>query len=498
MAIVSEEQLLKVLTAFNSWWTTGRVPKELAKPIKRFAFYEARQILHHPEIRRAVLLSGARRVGKTTVVYQLIEDLLQREVNRRHILYASFDHPVLKFCDIGRLLELYQNNIAPGVQEIYLFFDEVQYAKDWDHWMKILYDMNPHYRIVATGSASPVLLAKAAESGVGRWKNVRVPTLSFHEYIDLLGIREKPLLDRGIKPTELGTWSHTQWKELMLSLYPLQTYFHQYLMVGGFPEIALGNDIAYGQRVLREDVVDKVLKRDMTVLYNIRNVDDLEKIFLYLCFHSGSIISQDAIASEIGLSRPTVGIYIELLEQANLIYISKPVDLSGKKVLKARPKIYLADAALRNAVLMQEEEVLANPDEMGILIETAVYKHIASFYYHRLPKIGYYRDAKTKKEVDVVVALPRAKILVEVKYREDARIRETDAIVELANDEEVGGAIVVTKKAEDYGTLPFETAVPIVKIPAFAFLYLLGHAEKQGYLHASTSRRIDETPPEIG
>lgn len=232
---------------------------------------------------------------------------------------------------------------------------------------------------------------------------------------------------------------------------------------------------------MREDVVDKVLKRDMTVLYNIRNVEDLEKIFLYLCIHSGSIISQDSIASEIGVSRTTAGNYIELLEQANLIYISNPIDMTGKKVLKARAKIYLADAALRNA-LLQGEGVLTDPEEMGTLIETTVFKHIVSFYSNRIRQIGYYRHAKTRKEVDVVVSLPTGKILVEIKYREDARIRENEAIVELAKEEGVSSAIVVTKRADDFGTLSYDTKVPVVKIPAYAWLYLLGHAEKQEYM----------------
>lgn len=479
MSIVKEEQILKVLTAFNTWWTTGRVNKDFLKPVKRLAYYEASQILHHPTIRRIVLLSGARRVGKTTILYQMIEGLLQRGVPQRHILYLSFDHPLLKFSTIGQLLELFQNNLAPGVQKLYLFFDEVQYAKDWDHWLKTLYDLNPDYHIVATGSASPILANKASESGVGRWKNVRIPTLSFYEYIDLIEAPVKPKLPADIKPTQLGKWKENELRDIMRALYPLQPYLHQYLLVGGFPEIAMGNDLAYGQRVLREDVVDKVLKRDMSALYNVRNVDDLERIFLYLCLHSGNIISQDSIASEIGVSRATVANYIELLEQANLLYLSNPIDMSGKKVLKARPKIYLADAALRNAVLLQDEEVLTDPDEMGILIETAVFKHIGSFYFNRLPQIGYYRDARSKKEVDVVVSLPSTKILIEVKYREDSRIREQDAIVQLAKADRVGGAVVVTKRMEDYGTLSFDTKVPIVKIPAYAFLYLLGHAEKQ-------------------
>lgn len=177
-----------------------------------------------------------------------------------------------------------------------------------------------------------------------------------------------------------------------------------------------------------------------------------------------------------------MGNYIALLEQANLIYISNPIEMSGKKVLKARPKIYLADAALRNAVLLQGEGVLTDPEQMGIVIETTVYKHIASFYYNRIPQIGYYRHAQTKKEVDVVVSLPTGKILVDVKYREDARIRESEAIVDFAKEDGIGGAIIVTKRGEDFGTLPYSTKVPVVKIPAYAFLYLLGHAEKQEYM----------------
>lgn len=117
---------------------------------------------------------------------------------------------------------------------------------------------------------------------------------------------------------------------------------------------------------------------------------------------------------------------------------------------------------------------------MGIIVETAVYKHIASFYYPVAPKIGYYREKRGNKEVDIIVALPRRRILVEVKYREDTTLEKNSALMLLANQQETLGAILVTKRAEDFGVVPSETKVRIVKIPAFAFLYLLGHAEKEG------------------
>ncbi|MHB8985448.1 MAG: DUF4143 domain-containing protein [Eubacteriales bacterium] len=152
-------------------------------------------------------------------------------------------------------------------------------------------------------------------------------------------------------------------------------------------------------------------------------------------------------------------------------------------MLKARPKVYVADAAIRNAVLMLED-ALSDPEEMGIMVETAVYKHVASFYYRQQTRVGYYRQASNReKEIDVVVDYHTlGRLLIEVKYRENLKIGLKEAIVELADDKNTVAAMVITKRSEDYGLLEQKTRVPIVKIPAFAFLYMLGHAEKHGYL----------------
>lgn len=484
MAIVDRERLLKVLFSFNPWWTTGNVPRDSTKPVKRFAYYEAYKILHHPTIRRSVILSGARRVGKTTILYQLIEAMLNNGIPAKHILYVSFDHPILKFCTIEDILEVYEENVSGSSENLCFFFDEVHYASQWDLWMKYLYDHRKSCKVIATGSASPVLAAHASESGVGRWTIIKIPTLSFYEYCEMVGLNDRPELSRELKPSQLSTLSPKKLEDLMRSLSVLQKYFHRYLMVGGFPEIALSDDVPFAQRILREDVVDKVLKRDLTVLFGVRNVAELEKVFLYICIHSGGLITIDTIAKEIGgVARQTVSNYLSLLEAANLIYISNPVEIGGKKILKAKPKVYVADAAIRNAVLMLDD-ILSDPDEMGIMVETAVYKHVASFYYRQQTRVGYYRQASNReKEIDVVVDYHTVgRLLIEVKYRENISIGAKEAIVELADDMSTAAAMVITKRSEDYGILDYKTNVPIIKIPAFAFLYMLGHAEKQGYL----------------
>lgn len=478
MAIISKESILKVLTYYNPWWKTGLVNPRMSKTYKRFAFYEAMKRLEQRDLRRIVVLSGARRVGKTTIQYQMIETLLSQDVAPQKIVYISMEHPMLKLASFSEVLECYHENVYAG-QDCYYFLDEVQYAQDWDKWLKILYDTQPETQIVATGSASPALIKGSQESGAGRWTIIRVPTMSFYEYCELLDL-DRPGLPQNLKVTSLLYKTQQERIQIMMQLTKVQNYFNRYLLVGGFPELALSDNDIMAQQLMREDVVDKVLKRDIPALYNIRHAAELERIFLYLCNTSSEIVSIEAITKELnGVSRPTAEDYIKYLESANLIYQSWPIDSSGKKVLKARPKIYIADAAIRNAVLMNDS-LLTDPTEMGKIVETAVYKHVAAFYYQQIVSVGYYRGGRKGKEIDIVVDYPNtSKILIEVKYCENAAISDSDAISELCGS--ASAAIVVTKNTDDFGVHNTKSGKDMLRIPAFAFLYMLGHAEKNGY-----------------
>lgn len=478
MAITTKEQILKVLRAFNPWWATGSVPISFVKKYRRFAYHEAMKRLDQTDLRRTVVLTGARRVGKTTIQYQMIDTLLSRGIQPQRMVFISMDHPMLKLSGLNDILECYHENVWAG-QDCFYFFDEIQYASDWDQWMKTLYDTQPETQMVATGSASPALVKGSTESGAGRWSVIPVPTLSFYEYCALTGV-QVPDLGPQIRPTAFARMSQQERTAVMLKLGAVQNHFTRYLQVGGFPELALASNDQMAQQVMREDVVDKVLKRDLPSLYKIRSATELERIFLYLCNVSSEIVSFAAIAKELdGVSRPTVENYIRFLESANLIYLSYPVELGGQKVLKVQPKIYIADAAIRNAVLM-DDDVLTNPVELGKMVETAVYKHVAAFYYQRAARVGYYRGGRKGREIDIVVDYPNIKnILIEVKYREQAPIPDDSAICQLCGDS--SAAIVVTKRGDDYGVHHTPNGKNLIRIPAFAFLYLLGNAERHGY-----------------
>jgi len=474
MSFFTEENIISLLYSYNSWWRTGVVLKDFDKPIKRIPYYEANDSFRNP-LRRMILLSGARRTGKTTIMYQTISALLSEGINSKNILFISFDHPLLKMCSINDVLNVYTRNISSD-NNIYCFFDEIQYSNNWNEWLKVLYDTNPNIKVMATGSASPILQDRIKESGLGRWITIPVPTLSFYEYCELLNI-EKIDLPQNIKPTQLYSLSNKEQVDLFQKMSFLQPHFIRYLQVGGFPELALSSDDVYAQRILREDIVDKALKRDLPSIYAIRNINDLEKVFLYLCYNSSNIINNNLISKELGINRETLEKYISYLESANLIYISKQVDISSKQILKEKNKIYISDAAIRNAVLMKDD-VTNDPTELGIIAETAVYKHVKAFSYKTLADVGYFRGGDKNKEIDIVVKyhVSQPPIMIEVKYREDSHITEKDMIVQMSNGTQPN--LVITKKIDDYGLYnQYHNGKSIYKIPAPIFIYLLGYVE---------------------
>lgn len=480
MAIVTQEQVIKMLWRYNIWWRNPALIREESKPQKRQAYHKALQIITHGSIRRFVVLSGARRVGKTTIMYQMIEQLLSEGVNPRNILYVSFDNPIIRLVNMEELLSIYET-LYPITGTKYIFYDEIQYAEDWELWLKVIYDTRKDIRLTATGSASPILEKGATDSGTGRWSVLRIPTLSFYEYCRLLQL-EEPQIPKGVNLANLVNLDRAALGDLMGRFSAYVTHFNRYLTIGGFPELVLSEDDYYAQRMLREDVVDKVIRRDVLTLFKIRNPLLMEKLFLYLCMNSTGIFNATAAAKELeNISVFTLDSYIEALEKSNLIYLAEPMLAGSKGKLKGKPKIYIADAAIRNAVLMVDD-ILADETELGAMVETAVFKHLVSYYQGSGAQIGYYREAGDKqKEVDVVIQLPYQKILCEVKYRNHTHVTQKDAIVKLCN-ETTGGAtkaFLITKELTDYGITQHHTAVPVLRVPAVAFLYLAGKMEAE-------------------
>ncbi len=479
--IFDQSEILSVLHGFNPWWAgkSYSVPE-----FKRLAFEPCRDYLENEALKRAILLSGPRRVGKTTILLQVADYFIRSGRAPKSIFYISLDHPMIKLLSMQEILAIYYNSVYAKGKAAVLLLDEIQYSKEWETEIKLLVDHEPHVRMLATGSASVVHREKLAESGVGRWITVPVPTLSFFEFVHIRG-EPVPFISETLRPGSLFDAPREELSDLALRFQPLLPTFQQYLLVGGFPETATLENTGLCRRLLREDVVERVLKRDMTALFGVRNINELEKLFIYLCIHSGGIVAHKTCADALGTAPATVANHLSLLEQANLIYRLPPAETGGKKVLRGKNKYYLVDAALRNAVLLRGEEILTNPEEMGVIVETTVHRHLYAYYYRDVPEIVYWRNPVSQKEVDIIVRSPSYLFPFEVKYQENPNLSARSGLVAFCRLESVEKAYWVTKQDKDFGIVTFEgledyygQQTKFLKIPAHILCYLLGQAER--------------------
>lgn len=478
--LASEAQILEVLRRQNTWWQTGQIPEDFAPPTRRLAFFEIQSLLSEPDLKRAIILSGARRVGKTVLLHQIAQESRAKGLDSRKILYVTFEDPTLTQANLREIIGLYEKNVAAIGEGTLILLDELHYTANWARWLMTILREYPRTRVIATGSAAVLLReAERTESAAGRWVSIHVPTLSFFEYVQFRG-GKIPILPPGLTPGAL-TKSDARTREAILAACSdLQLEFNRYLLQGGFPAV-VNLSLALAQRLIREDVVDKVLKRDMAHLYGARSLGELDQIFVYLCFNSGGIVEKNTLAKELGVAAATVENHLRRLEDAHLIYRLPPYSLEGKKALKPRPKIYIADSALRNAVILRGESLFENETELGTVIEGCVMQHIYAFYYPQRPHFGYWRDSRTDREVDFVMMYPNGtRIAFEAKYREHPALSPKEGLVELMKSSKAPErAYLITKNTTDFG--PTSDA-RIFQIPAFLFTFLLGHSELHRWL----------------
>jgi predicted AAA+ superfamily ATPase len=473
--IASKQELFSVLSGFNPWWSAGRFP-ELPR-WRRAAFREVQAWMKDPPAGRALLLSGARQVGKTTLLLQAIEELLNSGVPANNILYATFDHPLLKLIGLDALIRLWREFEPAHEGPEFLFLDEVQVSKDWETWLKHQVDFDKRRRIAVTGSALP--LAEGRESGVGRWQTIRLATLSFFEYLQIKQIAVPPLPSVA-SLRELFEWSPTQFIRAGDDARPLVGLFHEYLLRGGFPQSALVDSIPLAQKLLREDIVEKVLKRDMTALFGVRRILELEQVFLYLCLHDGSLLKIPELCSSLQLQRNTVGHFIDLLDETHLIHRLLPFGY-GKQVLRGKPKIYLADAAIGPSVMLKGKALLEDEAALGKAVETAFFKHVFTRYYARSVGFSYWHG-KGDLEVDIIADQGDRLVPFEVKYRAPRHtgLAELQGLVEFCAQHQVGHGYVITRELSDFQVLPVESQgnrTRLLKIPAPLACFWLGKSE---------------------
>lgn len=452
---IPRTELFTILQEFNPWWS-GQPMGDLPA-WERSATAQVWRWVKDIESRRTLVLTGARQVGKTTIFRQVIRRLLTEGYPPENIVYATFDHPLLKLSGIEPTIRAWEEAYAadPASPRMY-FLDEIQFIEGWQTWIKHQVDFHGGNRIAATGSASD-LRDGAAESGLGRIETIPLPTLSFGEYLQLRKI-STPHLPRLRSLRELSGWSAGDFARTAAQARQLTVHFHEYLIRGGFPEPALHHDITRAQRLLREDIVDKALKRDMTAFYKVRRVLEIERLFLYLCYHDGGILDIQTIAQQLdGVPKQTVVNFLDLFEATHLIYRLKPYGY-GKEVLRGRDKVYLADAALPGAVTLQGRKLLERPERLGAAVETAFFKHVFTRFYQQAPRFSYWKGPKDE-EVDLIAELPDCAVPFEIKYQDtDIGAGKLKGLRRFLERYEIEWGYVITQRSQDFGALELTSA----------------------------------------
>lgn len=477
MLEIAEKDILQSLRRDNPWWE-GSVAELGAKFPHRRAYFEGfRELALNWKIQRSVILMGPRRVGKTVMLQQLILDAIDQGLEPKCILFASIDTPLYSGMPLQRLLDLFEKQAGHDrAARRLIIFDEIQYLKDWEVHLKVLTDQFPKTRFIASGSAAAALRLKSHESGAGRFTDYFLPPLTFSEFLDFSKLEKKLITEEKVGRTHRYKTS---------DIDALNEAFIDYLNFGGYPEAVLNKEVQSNvQRFLGRDIVDKVLLRDLPSLYGIQDIQELNRLFSTIAYHTGQEISLESLASSSGVAKNTISRYLEYLEAAFLIVRVTRVDEAGQAFQRMRNfKVYLTNPSMRAALFAP-----VGPDDefIGNLAETAIFSQW--FHSDELRQLHYarWKSGRSDREVDLVRVDPatlRPAWAYEIKWsdRYVDRPGELLGLIELASKKDKYpvhvGATTRTKTAETT-----VSGVTIRHFPCALHCYQIGKNLTEGRL----------------
>ena len=324
------------------------------------------------------ILAGIRRCGKSTILEMLKNDLIENGITPDHIINMRFTSEELE--QIKNDKDMYQSikNSMHDDGRYYLLLDEVQEINGWEKAVNSLLE-NYNTDIYVTGSNSRLMSGEISTYLTGRYISIPVFTLSFAEYLEFKK-------------------SDPRSRRELLS---------DYLRLGGFPIVALGNFDEQSAYQIVEGIYNSVINSDITKRHNITNFDLFNRVVKYIIENVGKTFSANSITKFLknegrSLSVETVYNYLSWLENAFVIYRCQRYDLQGKSILKTKEKFYLADSSLKYCIIG------FNPQSVASMLENIV--------YFELLRRGYdvYIGKNGTKEIDFAAVKRDDRIYVQV------------------------------------------------------------------------------------
>ncbi|OOG69987.1 ATP-binding protein [Flavobacterium sp. A45] len=467
--VIPTSKRIERLQYENPWWASGNVQQTYQDMSKRLYFDLFYPFVKETDIKRAVVLMGPRRVGKTVMMYHTIQELIKENIKPQKIFFIGIDNPIYMHLSLEDILLLAKEAVQlDHLEGCFVFFDEIQYLNDWERHLKVLVDSYPKTKFVVSGSAAAALRLQSSESGAGRFTDFMLPPLTFHEYIHLKGlhhlVQSKTILYNGKEIPFFITHDNKTFNK---------EFFH-YLNFGGYPEVVLSEKIQSDMgRYVKNDIVDKVLLRDLPSLYGIKDVQELNSFFSYLAYNTGNEFSFERLGKDSGIAKEIIKKYLEYLEAAFLIKVIHKIDDNAKKFKRVTSfKVYVTNSSLRTALF---SPIVETDKETGNMVETAIF----SQWMHRENldlKYARWKMGRSEGEVDIVLLdnkLFKPQWCIEIKWsnRYVEKPQELNSLIHFCKQNNFKATLVTTIDISDNKIIE---NINITYVPAAVYAYNIG------------------------
>lgn len=351
---------------------------------KRILF---KKIIKYSEHKNALIITGMRQVGKTTLLKQIYQKI--KSPKFWFDLENPLDAKVFEELDYNNIYKtLFKLTKAKEKQRIYIFIDEIQNYPEITKVIKYLID-NYRVKFFLTGSSNFYLKNLFPESLSGRKFIFQLNPLSFQEY--LYWHNKIDTIDS--KSTGLSQIQKSQ-NEFEAEKFKLD--YQDYLSFGGFPEVVLTDDIETKKQILK-NIFSSFFEKDLKILADYKDVKELRDLILLLAPRIGSQLDITKIASELNVSRPKVYAYLEFLSGVFFIKLLPKYSKSIDRSVAGGKKIYFSDTGIL--------QIISSVNN-GQLLENAVVNQLSSY-----GDLSFY-NYRNSQEIDLIL---NKKISLEIK-----------------------------------------------------------------------------------
>ena len=442
----------------NIWWKGEKINPQFLLGRKRKEFNE---IINNLESKRILSIIGPRRVGKSTLIYQIINYLVkEKKIDAKRILFFSGDDPSLFFNEndkLSNVLEVYfneilQESITKISSKVYIFIDEIHFIKNWQNYLKTYFDRKYNIKFIVTGSSSLHLFKDANESLLGRIENLYVLPLTFNQFLNFHRTYVSKEKDIDIPKFDLDKPEESL-KKLQKIYYneelkiTIQKVLNEYMLVGGYPEYFEERNIDIWQKRLADDIITRGIYKDILTIYSIKSPEILEKLMYYIADNNSQTFSYSSMTKNFSIDTVTLISYVGYLKQAFLINVLENYSTNIGKVIRSNKKLSILDNGIQNSLLKKKE---ISDNDAGHIVEAMADFDIRLLCEKENYNQYYYRNTN-KEEIDIILDRKIDIIPIEVKYTNQIENSDTTTIKNFINknsQNKLGRAkygIVITK-----------------------------------------------------